>query len=196
MATEGRMNSLSSLKMALSTGSPQPWIWFYVIIESCISVKPSYLNEWTFACAGIPPMSPLINVISIISNLILHDQNQRAECKNHIKRKLSAYKSCVLSQVQKSSFQIFENQTNWIVLGPVINKKKEDPRGRFRRNKLIKLMTCWPICTLPLITWLYVILYCYPLFQRLRALGTKICEFHLFIQKLGTKTSQGFAQVI
>lgn len=78
---------------------------------------------------GLPPVSPLVNVIS---TLVPHDQSQRVEHKNHMKRKLGARKSCVLSQVQKCSFKILESQVNCIVLGPVVNKKEEEPRGKFK----------------------------------------------------------------
>lgn len=94
-------------------------------------------------------MSPLVNVIS---TPVPHDQSQRVEHRNPVKRKLGAHKSSVLSQMQKSSLKILENRVNCIVLGPVVNKKEEEPRGKFRRNRLIKLATYWPICTLPLVT--------------------------------------------
>ena len=169
---------------AHSHGFDRVWGAIYVTTESCISVKPNLLNERTFACARIPPARLLVNNMP---TLVLHDHSQRVEHRNHRKKKLSAHKSCVLRQMRKSSLKVLENWVNCIVLGPVVNKNKEEPRGKFRRNQLIELAKNWPICTLPLITWLSITPCCFPLFQRLRALGAEICESHLFIQKLGVK---------
>lgn len=139
---------------------------FYVITEFCISINPA---SWMSEHVLVPGFPQWVNLLPSFPPCTAW-QSQSVEHRNHRKRKLSAHKSCVLRQMQKSSLKLLENWVNCIVLGPVVNKK-EEPRGKFRRNWLIKLATYWLVGTLPLVAWLYVTAYRFPLFQRLRALG-------------------------